>query len=525
MRVLLPPALLGIFQQIQGSQYISDNQATQDFSFTSTMVKDEGESKLSEPIPAQPASEQTTSVYRRWIARLFGYSVDSSALRSSIEPVVVRSDDSDWIIVDPIKRSTPVFSDLWDPTASGDWAQMVSAVPASGLGFNLVSVDEVETTFMEPDLADRTAGSLLKWAFSIGVSEEESYGRELERMSLWGEFVASNMNSELPSYLEARIMEVSEIVNTAIEKDVLRTYPEELQPRMRRVLLAYAARNPSVGFCQGMSYLVSGLLQQSWVTDETAFNLLSVIAENVNRDYYDDDLSGLHLDLKRIEKFLFYVLKMGKIQVPLILVLVEPMMCVVTRLSPSEVSVRIFDIMFTQGKVGLFALYIAIVDLVNPAVIKAVSESESPDAATVDGIVAFKIALMDILGRNPDLLIQRAEGVLISHRFVIEQLLENSFVIEEEEKIEVVIPSTPSDVLIIDATLPTEQGKTENNRLGKRRIIPRRTIARALASRARVEEESIVQEEEDQVFRAIDGLVTRFRSAISSFTQSLLDDE
>ena len=224
-----------------------------------------------------------------------------------------------------------------------------------------------------------------------------------------------------------------------------------------------------------MSYLVSGLLQQSWVTDEIAFHLLSVIAENVNAEYYNDELSGLHADLKRIEKFLLYVSRVRKFQVPLMLVLVEPMMCVLTRLSPPEVAVRIFDIMFTHEKVGLFAVYLGILDLVHAKVARAISESDSADSAMVDGVVAFKLALVELLGRDPDRLIRRAEAVLITHRIDIEQILSDSFGIEdEEEEIEVVPTLRPLNEFV------SPQG--------------------------------------DEAFRAMDRLLDRARSAFSAFS-------
>ena len=492
MRIfLLQAASLSQFQGIGATSLVSKKVYSGDFSFKSTMIEQDG------VVLRQPGPDQTTSIYRRWIARLFGFTLGSSP-RRKVSPVVVRWDESDWIIVHPITRSGSVFTDLWDPEASGDWTPSNPLAITQDVFHVVGPQDAFESDFTELDLADRSSGSLLKWAFKTDISEEAAE-RDLERMSLWREFVSENINTELPSYFESVVMEIPEHVATAINRDVLRTQPEELQPRMARVLMAYASRNPVVGFCQGMTYLVSGLLQQSWVTDELAFELLAVIAENVNKDYYDDDLSGLHTDLRRIEKFLFYIAHVKEfIKVPLMLVLVEPMMCVLTRLSPPDVSVRIFDIMFTHGKLGLLSLYIGIVDLVNPAVTRAIEASESADSATVDGIVAFKLALVDLLGRDPDLVIKRAEAVLISNRMHLERIIADSFAIEQQEAIEVVVAAGP----------PHERFRKHQQ-----------------AGAAGNNEESISQEPDDGLFVAMDNFMVKAHSVLSRVMGSLVEDD
>ena len=71
-------------------------------------------------------------------------------------------------------------------------------------------------------------------------------------------------------------------VQADIEKDVTRTFPSNVYfggdghgvPKLRRVLLAYAWRNPNVGYCQGMNVSLSALhvgallspyLEQYWL--------------------------------------------------------------------------------------------------------------------------------------------------------------------------------------------------------------------------------------------------------------------
>ena len=81
-------------------------------------------------------------------------------------------------------------------------------------------------------------------------------------------------------------------VEAAINLDVWRTFPEhprltsEFVDKMRRVLLAYARRNPEVAYCQGMNFIAASLLL--FVDDEEeAFWLLSFLVEEVLPDQTD----------------------------------------------------------------------------------------------------------------------------------------------------------------------------------------------------------------------------------------------
>eukprot|EP01063_Lacrimia_lanifica_P016409 TRINITY_DN22979_c0_g1_i1.p1 TRINITY_DN22979_c0_g1~~TRINITY_DN22979_c0_g1_i1.p1 ORF type:complete len:671 (+),score=229.64 TRINITY_DN22979_c0_g1_i1:60-2072(+) len=88
-----------------------------------------------------------------------------------------------------------------------------------------------------------------------------------------------------------------------IEKDIPRTFPghvnaARLQEGSRRILEAYALRNPGVGYCQGMNYIAAVL---SCVTsDEQAFWLLSYIVETLVPDYYRG-LQGVVVDLQVLD--------------------------------------------------------------------------------------------------------------------------------------------------------------------------------------------------------------------------------
>ena len=96
-------------------------------------------------------------------------------------------------------------------------------------------------------------------------------------------------------------------VEEAVELDVRRTFPEhnrltpEFVERMRRVLLAYAKRNPEVGYCQGMNFVAAAILL--FVdSDEDAFWLLSHIVEEVLPDHYVQSMIGHTVDRQVVEQ-------------------------------------------------------------------------------------------------------------------------------------------------------------------------------------------------------------------------------
>ena len=130
----------------------------------------------------------------------------------------------------------------------------------------------------------------------------------------------SGLDPQKPGYLPGRTPGVKPVIVEDIEKDLYRTFPDNIKfkpPRppppadgsppppapeppiitsLRRVLHAFALYNPRIGYCQSLNFL-AGLLLLFVETEEHAFWLLNIITRVYLPGTHEMSLEGSKVDL------------------------------------------------------------------------------------------------------------------------------------------------------------------------------------------------------------------------------------
>ncbi len=165
-----------------------------------------------------------------------------------------------------------------------------------------------------------------------------------------------------------------------IELDLDRTFSDPTseaaksnRETLKNILYSYAKRNPTVGYCQGMNYLVAHLLR--YIGEEEAFwTLCSLVEYILPLDYYTA-MVGILVD----QKFFTLLVKsmmpslattLEKLKLDPSLVSLQWFVCLFSYNLQPEVSDAIWDHLFLLGSKALFRAALAIVSLIERNLLK-----------------------------------------------------------------------------------------------------------------------------------------------------------
>lgn len=159
-----------------------------------------------------------------------------------------------------------------------------------------------------------------------------------------------------------------------IKKDLKRTFPDNAYisspvgiRSLEKVLLAYALRNPQIGYCQAMNYICAVLLLH--MCEEKAFWVMATMIEDIlPNDYYLPNMMGSRTDQQVFQSCIAWKLphihsKIKETKTGLEPVTMPWFLCIFVNTLPLYTACRVWDCLFWEGAIILFRVGLACLKL------------------------------------------------------------------------------------------------------------------------------------------------------------------
>ncbi|TDG52650.1 hypothetical protein AWZ03_000883 [Drosophila navojoa] len=175
-------------------------------------------------------------------------------------------------------------------------------------------------------------------------------------------------------------------VHDEIDRDLPRSLPEHPAFQctdgigaLRRVLQAYALRNPQVGYCQAMNIVSSVFLL--FCDEENAFWMLASLCENLLPDYYKDKVVGAQIDQgvlnELVETHLSdlheHLERLGVIK----MISISWFLTIFISVISYESSLQILDCFFYEGAKIIFMISLQIIEWNRDKLLKCQDDGEA----------------------------------------------------------------------------------------------------------------------------------------------------
>jgi len=206
------------------------------------------------------------------------------------------------------------------------------------------------------------------------------------RGKLWALLVGVDVRLRTHRGLYEQLLEENEGKNTStteqIEKDISRTFPglrsdKQYYTSLRRILVAYAFKNPVIGYTQSMNFL-AGILK-IFMDEEKAFWMLSYIVEELLPFTFHDRLVGAFIDLAVLKNLTVIELPalaahLDTLCIDYGMFATQWFMCLFVISLPSETAFRVWDRIFYDGPAVIFRTALQLLKLMEKRLL-AVHES------------------------------------------------------------------------------------------------------------------------------------------------------
>ncbi|KAJ8725513.1 hypothetical protein PYW08_003696 [Mythimna loreyi] len=213
---------------------------------------------------------------------------------------------------------------------------------------------------------------------------------ELLRGELWSVFSGSILqkaqNKGLYERLVNKALSTKTQANDEIERDLHRSLPEHRAfqndvgiSALRRVLCAYALKNPQIGYCQAMNIVASVLL--IYCPEEQAFWLLATICETLLPDYYNTRVVGALVDQGVLEELTEVHLpelhakldELGMMK----MISLSWFLTLFISVMPYECAVNVMDCFFYDGAKVIFQVTLTILDINREILLKCTEDGQA----------------------------------------------------------------------------------------------------------------------------------------------------
>jgi len=162
----------------------------------------------------------------------------------------------------------------------------------------------------------------------------------------------------------------TEVIAADIHRTGILPTVSELVPTLERVLTAYSAMNPDIGYGQGMNFIAAVFLKLGF-EEETAFWMFAAVLEEIIPACHARDLEGLFRDTAVMDALLqtflpIHATALDTVGLNLLWLCTDYFLSMGTKVGHLGIVVRLWDFILRHGPCGLFAGLLALLALYLP---------------------------------------------------------------------------------------------------------------------------------------------------------------